>query len=234
MHQTRAGWLWARARAAGNSPFLFGACCHSRLVLGNFLVTQLFSGHFLFKEVRGSSVLEKPRRNYKKRLHLPRPTARTLNGRLSSGPSCWKQGALAPISTLSWWTLRGEPPSPSPRAQQRARTRDELFLSPYIKTPSRHPRAQLKVSPAQYHLLASWPSGRSSTRTQQQQHHLPTRTRWERHQLQRGIRVGAAEAKEGNLSRCQAAPRILLSDPQRQGPARFSQGREGCAGPRKP
>lgn len=80
--------------------------------LGTFLVTQLSSGHFLFKEVRGSSVLEKPRRNYKKRLHLPRPTARTLNGRLSSGPSCWKQGALAPTSTLSWWTRRGEPPSP--------------------------------------------------------------------------------------------------------------------------
>lgn len=67
-------------------------------------------------------------------------------------------------------------------------------------------------------------------------HHLPTRTRWERHQLQRRIRVGAAEAKGGNLSWLQAAPRILLSNPQRQGPARFSQGREGCAAadPRKP
>lgn len=109
-----------KPRQGGSGPapgprgalFFSVLCCHSALVLGTFLVTQLFSGHFLFKEVRGSSVLEKPRRNYKKRLHLPRPTARTLNGRLSSGPSRWKQGALAPTSTLSWWTLRGEPPSP--------------------------------------------------------------------------------------------------------------------------
>lgn len=78
--------------------------------LGTFLVTRLFSGHFLFKEARGSAVLEKPRRNYKKRLHLCRPTARTLNGRLSSA---LEVGASAPcFFYLVLWTLRGEPPSP--------------------------------------------------------------------------------------------------------------------------